>query len=248
MRRLLSLLLFSAAACFAQFQIPGGTQGQYNSSAPTLSSGAFSVLQLDSSGRLIVNCGTGCSGGGGGTSSSFAATFPATGTAAGFKDGAGNMQPAGVALIGGATAGAYALQVGAVYNSSSPTFTTGQGGSLQMTATGQLIVASTQKNACGATFYEATMQFLPATSTSLTTTATCITSAWFNNTDTATHQVTLQDQSTACNAGVCEALTTFSIPANSFLRVQLDGSRFVGGIKWTADTANKVAADIIGNQ
>ncbi len=157
-------------------------------------------------------------------------------------------QPAGVALIGGATAGAYALQVGAIYNSTPPTFTTGQGGSLQMTATGQLITASTQKNACGATFYEATMQFLPATSTSLTTTATCITSAWFNNTDTATHQVTLQDQSTACNAGVCEALATFSIPANSFLRVQLDGSKFVGGIKWTADTANKVAADIIGNQ
>jgi len=247
MKTLALLLLFSATACFAQFQIPGGTQGQYNSSLPTLSSGAFNVLQLDSSGRLIINCGSGCSGGGG-TSSSFAATFPSTGTAAGFKDGAGNMQPAGVSLIGGGTAGPYSLQIGAVYNSTLPTFTTGQGGSLQMTASGQLITAGTQRNACGATFYEAGMQDVPGSSTSLTTTATCVMAAWFNNTDSATHTVTLQDQSTACNSGDCQALTTFSIPASSFLRVQLDGSKFVGGIKWTADTANKVAADIIGNQ
>jgi hypothetical protein len=246
MKRLLFILALSAPA-FAQFQIPGGTQGQFNTVLPTLSTGAFSVLQLDASGRLIIDCGTGCSAGGG-TSSSFAAAFPATGTAAGFKDGAGNMQPAGVDVIGGATAAAYALQIGAVYNSTAPVFTTGQGGAVQMDASGRLLTASSQRNGCGSTFFEAAMSFLPGTSTSVTATATCVTSAWFNNTDTAPHTVTLQDQGTNCNAGVCQALTAFSIPASSFLRVQLDGSKFVGGIKWTADTANKVAADIIGNQ
>jgi hypothetical protein len=246
--RLLCLAALSVSACFAQFQIPGGTQGQYNSSLPTLSSGAFNVLQLDSSGRLLINCGSGCSSSG--TSSSFTAAFPATGTAAGFEDGAGNMQPAGVVVIAGGTAGPYALQIGAVYNSTLPTYTTGQGGSLQMDARGELLVTklAAGKDACGGVFYETGMSFLPGSITSLTTTATCIYSAWFNNTDSASHTVTLQDQSTACNSGVCQALTTFSVPPSSFLRVELNGSKFVGGIKWTADTANKVAADIIGNK
>ncbi len=37
-----------------------GAGGLYNSSAPTLSNTQFSPLQLDASGRLIVDCGTGC--------------------------------------------------------------------------------------------------------------------------------------------------------------------------------------------
>lgn len=43
------------------------TGGVYNTSLPTLTNGQQAAAQLDSVGRLIVNCGTGCSGGGGGT-------------------------------------------------------------------------------------------------------------------------------------------------------------------------------------
>src|ERR1700752_2948002 len=64
-----------------------GTYGQFNVSFPTLSDGQFGILQLDSSGRLIINCGTGCAAGGGGTSSNFGAAFPAAGTAIGVKNG-----------------------------------------------------------------------------------------------------------------------------------------------------------------
>jgi hypothetical protein len=39
--------------------------GVYNVSAPTPSTGQFEPLQLDASGRLVVNCGTGCSSSGG---------------------------------------------------------------------------------------------------------------------------------------------------------------------------------------
>lgn len=49
------------------------------------------TLNFDSNGNLNVNVAAG--GGAGGTSSTFGAAFPGTGTAAGFKDGGGNMQP-----------------------------------------------------------------------------------------------------------------------------------------------------------
>lgn len=64
--------------------------GVFNTALPTLTSGQRGDLQVDSSGRLIVNVGAG--GGSGGTSSSFSAAFPATGTAAGASDGT-NMKP-----------------------------------------------------------------------------------------------------------------------------------------------------------
>lgn len=54
--------------------------GQYVTPLPSLSSGQFNPFMLDSSGRLIINCGVGCSGGGGGgggTSSVDESTFQA---------------------------------------------------------------------------------------------------------------------------------------------------------------------------
>lgn len=66
---------------------------QFNTTPTTITAGNASPLQLDSAGNLLVNVKAG--GGAGGTSSSFAAAFPATGTAAGMSQG-GNM----VALTG----------------------------------------------------------------------------------------------------------------------------------------------------
>lgn len=59
--------------------------GVFNSSAPTLTNGQQAAAQFDSSGNLKVNIQSG--GGTGGTASSFAAAFPASGTAIGAKNG-----------------------------------------------------------------------------------------------------------------------------------------------------------------
>jgi hypothetical protein len=67
--------------------------GQFNTAPTTITTGNFSPFQLDANGNLLVNVKAG--GGAGGTSSSFAAAFPATGTAVGMTQG-GNM----VALSG----------------------------------------------------------------------------------------------------------------------------------------------------
>jgi hypothetical protein len=64
--------------------------GEFNTTPTTISSGNASPLQLDNSGNLKVNVVAGGSAGGG-TSSSFGSAVPASGTAAGFSDGA-NMQ------------------------------------------------------------------------------------------------------------------------------------------------------------
>jgi hypothetical protein len=66
--------------------------GVYNSSAPTITSGNASQLQLDASGNLNVNIKAGA--GSGGTASTFGSSFPSTGTAIGAKDSGGTlMQP-----------------------------------------------------------------------------------------------------------------------------------------------------------
>src|ERR1017187_716644 len=103
-------------------------------------------------------------------------------------------------------------------------------------------------NACGTTAYEAGLQFLTNASTQLTPTSTCITVIILNNTDTVSHAVSIQDQSTICNSAACNILSAFSIPANSQLLIPLYGAKFTSGIKWNADANTKVVADIIGNQ
>ena len=103
-------------------------------------------------------------------------------------------------------------------------------------------------NACGTTNYESGMQFLPSASTQLTATATCATVLILNNTSASAVTVSVQDQSTACNSGACNILSSFSIPPNSQLNIPLYGAKFTGGIKWNAGSANVVMADVIGNQ
>lgn len=63
--------------------------GVYNTSAPTLSGGQRSTVQLDSSGNLKVNIAAGAAAGG--TSSTVGAAAPSAATAVGFTDGT-NMQ------------------------------------------------------------------------------------------------------------------------------------------------------------
>ena len=82
--------------------------GAATTSAPSYTSGQTDPISLDLAGNVRVNCITGCSGSGG-TSSSFSATFPSTGTAA-----------------------------GAEYLSSAPTLTSGQMVALQTTVAGSL--------------------------------------------------------------------------------------------------------------
>jgi len=109
-------------------------------------------------------------------------------------------------------------------------------------------VITRPENACGTTAYTPAFQYLPGSSTQLTATDTCVTAVYFNNTDTVSHTVDMQDQSTACNSGVCNVFTSFTLPASGWARVPFDGAKFVGGIKWDADTANKVTAILVGNQ
>jgi hypothetical protein len=94
----------------ASFPSAGTAIGaEYLSSPPTLTSGQMVALQTDVNGNLKVNIASG--GGSGGTSSSFGASFPSTGTAAGLE-----------------------------YLSSPPTLTSGNMGALQGDVNGNLKV------------------------------------------------------------------------------------------------------------
>lgn len=120
--------------------------GVYNSSPITLSTGQQAAIQFDVNGYLKVNLAAGSSGGG--TSSSFAATFPATGTAVGMSQG-GNM----VALTG--TSGNLNVQCancsgsgvstadGASFTAGSSLFA-GAGGFFQTTATSNPVTTGNQ--------------------------------------------------------------------------------------------------------
>ena len=91
--------------------------GQFNTTPTTITTGNVSPFQLDNAGNLLVNVKV---GGGTGTSSSFSATFPATGTAA-----------------------------GAEYLSSAPSLTSGQMVALQVTSAGSLHTTVDNTNANG---------------------------------------------------------------------------------------------------
>jgi hypothetical protein len=162
-----------------------------------------------------------------------------------------------------AAAPANEILTGCVFNTAPTTVTNGNGTQVQCDASANVLVdlktaipAGTNligytrpQNGCGTTNYEALMQYLPSASTQLTATATCLTSLLFFNKDTTQHTVTVQDQSTGCNAGVCQILTTYPLPANTgWVRIALDGTKFVGGLKWNADAANVVVANALGNQ
>jgi hypothetical protein len=211
--------MFAAALALPQ-AVP--MEGQYNSSLPTLSNTNYSIVQVDSSGRLIVNCGSGC-GGSGGTSIADEATF---------TQGTTSITP-----------------IGGIYTTSITSLTSGQAGVALLTAKRAVVVNAQMSNNCGDTYYNPAPQFLPSTSTAVTSTTTCVYSLFFTNTDTAVHTVNLVDQSTNCNSAACNFLTSYPLPPNTgWMRVELDGAQLSGGFKWSADTANKVIGVIVGNQ
>jgi hypothetical protein len=173
----------------------------------------------------------------------------------------------------GATAPTSAAEAGCVYNSSLPSPSSGQMEPCQLDSSGRLIVAplttsssvdatiiaavpagtnligyTRPPNACSTTAYESGMVFLPSSSTSVTSTSTCVTALILNNTSSSAQTVSVQDQSTLCNSGVCNILSSFSIPGNSQMTIELYGAKFTSGIKWNAGNANEVMGDIIGNQ
>lgn len=83
--------------------------GVYHASLPTLTDGQRGDIQVNANGVLEVAIVSG--GGSGGTASSFGAAYPATGTAAGFKDStgvnmaAGNLDASGNLLVNVAAGG-----------------------------------------------------------------------------------------------------------------------------------------------
>lgn len=111
-----------------------------------------------------------------------------------------------------------------------------------------LIGYSRPPNGCGGTFYESGLTNVPTASTSVTATATCISLITLTNITSSAATVTVQDQSTNCNSTFCQVLSSFSIPGNSSLLLQLNGAKFTGGVKWNAGTLNAITGDIVGNQ
>jgi hypothetical protein len=292
------------------------TLGVYNSSAPTLSNGNYSPLQLDSSGNLKVNIVAGSSGNAAAsaTGSAVPASADYTGVnVGGTLRGLTGVNPSGsiyagqfdLASVAGtttdtntgnasagtirmvlatnqpnltsalnvsaaqsgtwttravgnagaafdaaqnATAPANVLAEGGVYNSAQiSTLTSGNLSALQVDGKGALFTRSWNGCPAGA-YYEAGFQYLPNASTSLTATATCVDAIYLTNKDTAQHTASVQDQSTACNTAACQILTSYPLPPGAFVRLPMDGSKMTGGIKWNADAANVVVANIIGKQ
>jgi hypothetical protein len=121
--------------------------------------------------------------------------------------------------------------------------------SLPSLVAGSALIGYTRpQNGCGTTNYEAGLQNLPNSSTSLTATTTCVLLVSFTNTTAGAVTVTMQDQTTNCNSGACQVLNAFSIPANSNLLLPLYGTKFTSGIKWNASAANSITGNVIGNQ
>jgi hypothetical protein len=180
-----------AAAVIAQGSTTAGQKGSLDmgavtTGAPAYTTGQTAPLSLDTSGNLRVNVVTG--GGSGGTSSSFGATLPATGTAAGAEylsaaptlisgqmnplllDVNGNLKvnvAAGGASGGtsstiNATYPATATAVGAEYLSTAPNLTSGQMVALQTDVNGNLKV-NNQNSGIGAANWNTSQVTVPAT-------------------------------------------------------------------------------------
>jgi hypothetical protein len=100
------------------------------------------------------------------------------------------------------------------------------------------------KTTCGTTAYDSGIVTMPATSTAVTTTATCVNAVLFVNTTSSAQAVTLTD-----NQGTPVAyLSSFQIPANSTLVYDLHYAKLASGIKWQATNASSVNAQIVGYQ
>jgi hypothetical protein len=257
MTRLLGLLLLCAGLASAQFNV--------SSQVIRFTDGTNIFTAGDNANNALrVNVVAG--GGAGGTSSSYAAAFPATGTAAGFSDGT-NMQGARVFDVDSGGGTQYVLGVNLRL--------TGSGGSTE--ALGQqtmansipVAIASNQGNLnvvvasalpagtnaigkvydqtpCGTTVVSAALQVLPnaATAPSGFTSTTCVMKLVLANYDSVDRTVTLTDgQGTPVTF-----LNAFNLPAKATLEYDFGGVAFTTGIKWNASNATGVAGAVWGYQ
>lgn len=166
----------------------GLVMGQFNTTPATITSGNISPFQMDASGNLLVNIKAGA--GSGGTALADQATFTQSTTSetpigclytSSYTAGTtgkstvmqcdsgghplvnpGTLATWGLAALTGATAPTNALAMAAEYLSSSPTYTTGQTGALQMTAAGSLHTTVDNTNANGAAAASASSPVTPA--------------------------------------------------------------------------------------
>jgi hypothetical protein len=209
----------------------------YNSTLPTLTSGQMGTEQLDSSARqIIVGAGT--------------AGTPAGGVVSVQGVSSGTAIPA-------SQSGTWTVQPGNTANTTA-WLVTGTGGTFPASESGtwtvglnsgtNLIGYTRAQNSCGTTNYEAGMQYLPTSSTAVTSTTTCVAIVILTNTSSSAQTITMTDGSTSCNSAACPLLSSFSLPGNSNLLLPLYGLKMTSGIKWNTGSSNTVMGDVIGNQ
>ncbi len=160
--------------------------------------------------------------------------------------------------VNAAQSGTWTVQPGNTANTTPWLATLSQGGNTAaVTAGGALkidgsattqpisgTVTSVPKTSCGTNAYDSGMLSVPATSTAVTSTATCVNAIVFVNTTASAQTVNLTD-----NQGTpVSYLSNFSLPANSTFVYDLQYVKMASGIKWSAGNASSVNAQIVGLQ
>jgi hypothetical protein len=118
----------------------------------------------------------------------------------------------------------------------------GAGNSVSATQAGTWTVVP--KTACGATVYDSGMVTVPASSTVVTATATCVNGIVFVNTTGQSQTISVTDN----QATPMTYLFSFAIPANSTFVYDLEHAKFAAGVRWSATNAGSVNAQIVGFQ
>lgn len=180
----------SAGTAATKSELVGGV---YNTSSPTLTNGQQVALQLDSSGNLKTNITNSLSISSG--------SVTATGNVASGASDSGNP-----------------VKVGAVYNSTVPTFTNGQRSDLQSDTTGSVYVNTEIRK----TTYRAYVQFNPAASATdvftiygSATKTVRVVSFFISGTNTAnTNAVVIVNKRSTANTGGTSASVT-AVPLDS---------------------------------
>lgn len=133
--------------------------GVFNSSLPTITSGNASQIQLDSSGRMLVNCSAGCGGGTGGTSLADEGAF---------TQGTTSITP-----------------IGGIYSTSITNLTSGQAGAVQLTNDRTMVVTARMQSFNGSSWINASPW--PADNSSFTagTTPSGVIAGWYSTSPTA---------------------------------------------------------------
>jgi hypothetical protein len=87
---------------------------------------------------------------------------------------------------------------------------------------------------------------VPDSSTAVISQTTYLISMVLANTTASAVSVTVVDQSTNCNSGACQIFPAVSIAANTVYVIDLKGIPAVGGVKWSASSANAIHGSIQG--